>query len=76
MWSISGFFHPFKVNDLREMVSIMAILTAKGTREVCLKIVVILPLVFVIISPLGVLVPLILVAPDRLVLLGVIPSWS
>jgi hypothetical protein len=44
-WSISRFFHPFKVNDLREMVSIMAILTTKGTREVCPKIVVILPLV-------------------------------
>jgi hypothetical protein len=54
------------------MVSIMAILTAKGTREVCLKIVVVLPLAFVVISPLGVLVPLILVAPNRLVLLGVI----
>jgi hypothetical protein len=71
-WSISRFFHPFKVNNLREMVSIMAILTAKGTREVFLKIVVILPLAFVVISPLGVLVPLILVAPDRLVLLGVV----
>jgi hypothetical protein len=40
----------------------MAILTTKGTREVCMKIVVVLPLVFVVISPLGVLVPLILVA--------------
>jgi hypothetical protein len=59
------FFHPFKVNNLREMVSIMAILTAKGTREVCPKIVVILPLAFVVISPLGVLVPLILVAPEQ-----------
>ena len=59
-------------------MSIMAILTAKGTHEVCLKIVVILPLTFVIISPLGVLVPLILVSPDSLVLLGVVlvPSWS
>jgi hypothetical protein len=75
-WSISDSFIHLKSSDLREMVSIMAILTAKGTREVCLKIVVILPLVFVVISPLGVLVPLILVSPDRLVLLGVIPSWS
>jgi hypothetical protein len=60
------------------MVSIMAILTAKGTREVCLKIVFILPLTFVVISPLGVLIPLILVSPDRLVLLGVVlvPPWS
>jgi hypothetical protein len=76
MWSISRLFHPFKVIDLREMVSTMAILTTKGTMEVFLKIVVIFPLDFVIISPLGVVVPLILVAPGRLVLLGVIPSWS
>jgi hypothetical protein len=74
--SISIFFHLFKVVNLRVMVSIMAIFTAKGTREFCLKIVFILPLVFVIISPMGVMVPLILVAPGRLVLLGVIPSWS
>jgi hypothetical protein len=47
------------------MVSIMAILTAKGIREFFLKIVVILPLVFVVISPLRVLVPLILVAPRQ-----------
>jgi hydrogenase/urease accessory protein HupE len=75
-WSISGFFHPFKVSDLREMMSIMAILTTKGTREVCLKSVFIFPLAFVSISPLGVLVPFILVSLNRLVLLGVIPSWS
>jgi hypothetical protein len=37
------------------MVSIMGIFTKKGTREVFLKIVVILPLAFVIISPLRVL---------------------
>jgi hypothetical protein len=74
--SISGFFHPFKVNDLREMVSIMAILMTKATREVCPKIVVILPLVFVIIYLLRVLVPLILVSLGRLVLLGVISSGS
>jgi hypothetical protein len=76
MRSISGFFHLFEVNDLRAMVSIMAILSTKGTREVCPKIVVVLPLTFVIITSLRVIVPLILVAPSRLVLLGVIPSWS
>jgi hypothetical protein len=78
MWSTSRFFHPFEVSDLREMVSIMDILTTKGTREVCLKIVVVLPLAFVVISPLGVLVPLVLVALGRLVLLGVVlvSSWS
>jgi hypothetical protein len=59
-------------------VSIMAILTVKGRREFCSKIFVVLPLAFVVISPLGVLVPLILGAPGRLVLLGVVlvPSWS
>jgi hypothetical protein len=65
MWSISKFLHLFKVSDLREIVSIMAILTTKGTREVFLNIIFILLLAFVIISPLGVWVPLILVAPDR-----------
>jgi hypothetical protein len=49
----------------------MAILTAKGTREVCLNIVVVLPLVFVVISPLGVLVPLVLVAPGQVGSAGV-----
>jgi hypothetical protein len=50
----------------------MAILTTKGARELCLKIVVILPLDVFVIAPLGVLAPLILVDPDRLVLLGVV----
>jgi hypothetical protein len=55
----------------------MTMLTAKGTREVRLEVVVVVPpLVFVVISPLGVLVPLILVAPNRLVLLGVVSPWS
>jgi hypothetical protein len=59
-------------------VSIMAILTAKGTREVCSNIFFVLPLAFVVISPLGVLVPLVLVAPSRLVRLGLVlvSSWS
>ena len=59
-------------------MSIMAIFTANITREVCLNIVVFIPLAFVVISPLGVLVPLVLVTPDRLVQLGLvlISSWS
>jgi hypothetical protein len=73
-WSTFELFHLFEVNNLREMVSIIAIFTTKGTREVGSKIVVVFPLAFVAISPLRVLVPLILVAPNRLVLLGVIPS--
>ena len=50
----------------------MTELTTKGIREVGLNIIVIFPLMLVVISPLGVLIPLILVAPSRLVLLGVI----
>jgi hypothetical protein len=50
-------------------VSIMTILTAKGTREVCPNIVFVLPLEFVVIAPMGVQIPLVLVSPDRLVLL-------
>jgi hypothetical protein len=55
------------------MVSVMAIVTAKGTREVFPNIVVVVPLKFVVISPLGVLV-----SPNRLVLLGLVlvSSWS
>jgi hypothetical protein len=52
------------------MVSIVAILTTKGTRDVVPKIVFFLSLVFIVISPLGVLVPLILVSPSRLVFWG------
>jgi hypothetical protein len=74
--SIHRFFHLFKVNYLGEMVSIMAIFITKGAREVFLKVIFILSLAFVVISPLGVLVPLILLAPNRLVLLGFISPWS
>ena len=54
------------------MVGVMTELTTKGTREDGFNIVVISPLAFIIISPLGVLVPLVLVAPSGLVLLGLI----
>jgi hypothetical protein len=58
------------------MVSIMTMLTAKRKREVRLEVVVFVPpLVVVVISPLRVLVTLVLVAPSRLVLLGVISPW-
>jgi hypothetical protein len=75
-WSVHRFFHPFKIVYLGEMVSIMVVFTAKGTREVCPGVIVIISLAFVVISPLGVLVPLILIPPSRLVLLGVISSCS
>jgi hypothetical protein len=57
-------------------MSIMTELTAKGTREGGSNSIVISPLTPVVISPLGVLIPLILVAPSRLVLLGVIPALT
>ena len=72
MWSIHRVFHPFKISDLGEMMSIVTELTAKGIGEVGSKVIVIFPLTSVIIAPLGVLSPLILVTPNRLVLLGVI----
>jgi hypothetical protein len=56
-------FQPFEINDLGEMVSVMTELTTKGTREDGFNI--IPPLEFVgIISPMGVLVPLVLVSPS------------
>jgi hypothetical protein len=76
-WRIHGFFHPFEVGNLGTMVSIMPIFTTKSIGEVHLEVViVVLPLVFVVIVPLGVLVTLILVPPSRLVFLGVISTWS
>jgi hypothetical protein len=67
----------FEVGNLGAMVSTMAMLTTKSTREVHLEVVVFFPpLAFFVISPLGVLVPLILIPPSRLVLLGVVSPWS
>jgi hypothetical protein len=54
-------------------MSIMTELTAKGTREGGSNSIVISPLTPIVTTPpLWVLIPLILVAPSRLVLLGVI----
>jgi hypothetical protein len=66
MWSIHKLFHPFKVIDLGVMVCIVTKLTTNGTREGGPNIVVVLPLAFVVVSPLGVLIPLVLAALDRL----------
>jgi hypothetical protein len=57
-------------------MSIMTELTTKGTREGGFNSIVISPLTPVVISPLGVLIPLVLVAPSRLVLLGLIPALT
>ena len=64
-------FQPFEISDMGAMMSVMAELTTKGTREDGFNI--ISPLVFIIIvAPLGVLVPLVLVSPSELVLWGLI----
>jgi hypothetical protein len=76
MWSNHKIFHLFKFSDLGAMVSIVTKLTAKGTREGCPNIVVVPSLKFSIVSPLGVLIPLVLVSPDRLVLLGLVLVFS
>jgi hypothetical protein len=57
-------------------MSIMTEITAKGTGEVGSKVIVIFPLTHVVLAPLGVLIPLVLVAPSRLVLLGVISALT
>jgi hypothetical protein len=68
-------FQPFEISDLGAMMSVMDELTTKGTREYGFNI--ISPLAFIIIiSPLGVLVPLVLVAPSGLVLWGLIPALT
>jgi hypothetical protein len=57
-------------------MSIMIEITAKGTREVGFNSIFISPLMPIVIAPLGVLIPLVLVAPSRLVLLGLIPALT
>jgi hypothetical protein len=69
-------FQPFEINDLGEMMSVMAELSTKGTREVGFNIILISLLAFIIISPLGVLMPPVLVASSGLVLLGLIPTLT
>jgi hypothetical protein len=58
------------------MMSIMTEITAKGIREGGSNSIVISPLTPVVTAPLGVPIPLILVAPSRLILLGVIPALT
>ena len=70
MWKTTRVFQPFEINDLGEMMSVMVELTTKGTREDSFNI--ISPLAFIIISPFGVLVSLVLVALSWLVLWGLI----
>jgi hypothetical protein len=67
-------FQPFEISDLGAMMSVMTEITTKGTRLDGFNI--IFPLSFVVISPLGVLVPLVLVAPRGLVLWGMVPALT
>jgi hypothetical protein len=76
MGKTTRLFQLFEINDLGKMMSVMAEIATKGTREFGFNIIVIYPLVFIIISPLGVLVPLVLVSPSGLVLWGLIPSLT
>jgi hypothetical protein len=72
---LHGVFHLFEIRNLGAMVTIMTILTTKSIREFYMKDVVLIPpLAFFFILPLGVLVTLILVSPSRMVLFGVISS--
>jgi hypothetical protein len=65
-------FQPFEIGDLWTMVSVMTIDSTKGTRVYGFNRVP--PLAFVVIAPLGVLVPLVRVAPSGLLLWGLIPT--
>jgi hypothetical protein len=56
------------------MVSVMTIYTTKSTRVDSFNR--IPPLAFVVIAPLGVLVPLVLIAPSGLMLWGLIPTLT
>jgi hypothetical protein len=67
-------FQPFEISDLWAMVGVMTIYATQGTRVDCFNSV--LPLAFVVIAPLGVLVPLVLIAPSGLMLWRLIPALT
>ena len=67
-------FQPFEISDLGAMVSVMTVHTTKGTRVDGFNS--ILPLASVFIAPLGVLVPLVLIAPSGLMLWWLIPTLT
>ena len=70
----SRVFQPLEISDLGEMVGVMTVHTTKSTRVDSFNSV--LPLAFVVISPLGVLVPLVLIAPSGLMFWGLIPALT
>jgi hypothetical protein len=65
---------PFEISDLWAMVSVMTIYATKSTRVDSFNS--IPPWAFVVIAPLGVLVPLVLIAPSGLMLWGLIPALT
>jgi hypothetical protein len=71
---IPRIFQPFEISDLGAMVGVMTVHTTKGTRVDGFNI--IPHLASVVISPLGVLIPLVLVAPRGLVLWGMVPALT
>jgi hypothetical protein len=70
----SRVLQPFEISDLWAMVSVMTIYATKSTRVDSFNS--IPPLAFVVIAPLGVLVPLVLIAPSGLMLWGLIPALT
>ena len=67
-------FQPLEISDLWAMVSVMTIDSTKSTRVYGFNSG--SPLAFVVIAPLGVLVPLVRVAPSGLLLWGLIPALT
>jgi hypothetical protein len=70
----SRVFQPFEINNLGEMVGVMTIHSTNSTRVDGFNR--IPSLAFVVIAPLGVLVPLVRVAPSGLLLWGLIPALT
>jgi hypothetical protein len=71
---ISRVFQPFEIYNLGAMVGVMTVHATKSTRVDGFDS--IPPLASVVIAPLGVLVPLVLVAPRGLVLWGMVPALT
>ena len=67
-------FQSFEICNLGAMVSVMAVYSTKSTRVIGFNS--IPPLASVVIAPLGVLVPLVLIAPSGLMLWDLIPALT
>jgi hypothetical protein len=71
---IPRIFQPFEICNLGAMVGVMTVYATKGTRVVGFDS--IPPLASIVVALLGVLVPLVLVAPRGLVLWGTISALT